>query len=262
MSVMGSPHAARRLADIGADAVLIAGGGRAVMLQIANPAIGHAVARHSDFAAQPLRRLKHTLTFVYALVYGTPSQIAAVRTMVDRAHAAVRSTASTSPSYDARDPELQLWVAATLYDTAVTVRQRLVGPLDEADLDAIYQDYAAIGLALQVPEGMWPRDRSAFAIYWEAQAGLLEVDDRVRGVARDLLHPKVGPIWLRAGMPLARLVTAGLLTPQLRAAFDLPWSVRRERRFERAMSLIARVNRILPRRMREWPRNRMLRKLG
>ena len=242
--------------------MLIAGGGRAVFLQLANPAIGHAVAQHSDFAAQPLRRLKHTLTFVYALVYGTPSQVVAVRAMVDRAHAAVRSAPGTSPSYDARDSRLQLWVAATLYDTAVSVRQRLVGPLKEADLDAIYQDYEAIGLALQVPDGMWPPDRAAFAVYWEAQSALLEVDNTVRGVTRDLLHPKAGPIWLRAGMPLARLVTAGLLSPQLRAAFELPWTARRERRFERAMNLIALANRALPRRVREWPKNRMLRKLA
>ena len=56
----------RRLADVGAEAVLIAGGGCAILLQLANPAIGHAIARHSDFVTDPLRRLRNTLTYVYA----------------------------------------------------------------------------------------------------------------------------------------------------------------------------------------------------
>lgn len=259
---METPSAPIRLVDVGAEAALIAGGGRAILLQLANPAIGHAVARHSDFAAHPLRRLQHTLTYVYALVYGTPEQVERVRTMVNRSHARVRSTAPESPSYNATDPGLQLWVAATLYDTAMTLRARLLGPLCEADLDAIYRDYAVIGTALQVPEGAWPVDRAAFATYWSAQLTQLSVDETVWRISHDLLHPRAAPWWLRAVMPLARLVTAGLLPPRLRDAYRLPWGPRRERRFRLALGTIAVVNRGLPKRARQWPRDYLLRGLG
>ncbi|HEV7956747.1 MAG: hypothetical protein JWL94_325 [Microbacteriaceae bacterium] len=250
-----------RLADVGAEAALIAGGGRAVLLQLANPAIGHAVARHSDFRSDPIRRLRNTLVYVYALVYGTPEQVTAVRAMVDRAHARVRSDPGSLPHYDATDARLQLWVAATLYDTAVDLRRRLIGPLSADDLDAIYQDYEIVGRALQVPAGLWPRDREEFASYWREQSLLLSVDGTVQTVAHDLLHPSTGPIWLRAGMPLARLVTAGLLSPELREAFQLPWDADRQRRFNRAMRALRAVNGILPRAVREWPRNRLLRRV-
>ena len=264
---MPSPHAPLRLRDVGAEAALIAGGGRAVLLQLANPAIGHAIARHSGFASDPVRRLRHTLAFVYALVYGTPEQVAAVRAGVNRRHAPVKydaqhgggtPTEAAVPSYDATDPALQLWVAATLYDTAVTVRRELIGPLSPSDLDAIYLDYEIIGTALQVPPGMWPRDRAAFDEYWSGQLGGLRVDDTVRGVADALLHPRSGPIWLRAGMPLARLVTAGLLPLEVRAQFGLRWGPRRERRFVLALAVLRGVNRVLPRRVREWPKTMML----
>lgn len=258
---MNERRAPLRLSDVGAEAVLIAGGGRAILLQLANPAIGHAVARHSDFTADPVRRLRHTLAFVYALVYGTPEQVATVREMVNRAHATVRSDPGASPAYDATDAALQLWVAGTLYDTAVTLHQQLVGPLAEGDLDAIYRDYEVVGSALQVAPGMWPRDRAAFSRYWEAESRLLTVDDTVRRVASELLHPRVGPIWLRVGMPLARLVTTGLLDPRLRAEFELPWSAGRQRRFALAMTVVSSINRALPRAVREWPKNRLLRDL-
>ncbi|WP_165069762.1 oxygenase MpaB family protein [Marisediminicola senii] len=252
----------RGLRDVGSDAAIIAGGGRAVLLQLANPAIGHAVARHSDFVAHPTARLKHTLAYVYALIYGTDAQVHAVRSAVNRAHRPVKSPGGAHPSYDATDPHLQLWVAATLYDTAMQLHQAVVSPLSEADLDAIYRDYSVIGTALQMPAELWPADRAAFAEYWNAQLEALSVDDTVRAVSRTLLHPTTGPLWLRAGMPLARLVTTGLLPPRLRAAYALPWTAARERRFDRAMATIRIVNRMLPRRVREWPKNYLLRRVS
>jgi uncharacterized protein (DUF2236 family) len=245
------------LVDIGAEAVLLAGGGRAILLQLANPAVGHAVADHSDFAADPLRRLRNTLSYVYALVFGTPQQVASVRSMVQRAHAPVRST-----TYDASDAGLQLWVAATLYDTAATLHERVFGPLDEASADAVYRDYAIVGTALGMPAALWPADRAAFGIYWQAQLAGLEVDDRVRAVGAQVLHPASGPLWMRAVMPIARLATAGLLTPALREAYALPWDHRRQRRFDRLMAVTARVYPRLPTRLRHWPKNHLLRRLG
>ncbi len=243
------------LVDIGAEAVLLLGGGRAILLQLANPAVGHAVADHSDFAADPLRRLRNTLGYVYALVFGTPQQVGAVRSMVQRAHAPVRSDA-----YDASDPGLQLWVAATLYDTASTLHARVFGPLDPTSADTVYRDYAVVGTALGMPAALWPANRSAFREYWDTQLAGLEVDDRVRAVSRQVLRPASGPLWMRALMPVARLATAGLLSPALREAYALPWDHRRQRRFDRMMDITARLYPHLPSRLRHWPKDHLLRR--
>jgi uncharacterized protein (DUF2236 family) len=241
------------LADIGDEAVLLAGGGRAILLQLANPAIGHAVADHSNFAADPLRRLRNTLTYVYSLVYGTPAQKARMVAMVNAAHVPVKS-----PTYDASDAHLQLWVAATLYDTAVLIHGRVFGPLPEADADTVYREYAVVGTALGMPAELWPTDRAAFRDYWNEQVAGLSVDDRVREVSRTLLHPKTGPLWMRAAMPLTRLVTAGLLPTAVREGYRLPLDARR---YERTMSLTARIYPHLPRRLRSWPRAHYLARL-
>jgi uncharacterized protein (DUF2236 family) len=230
--------------DITAEGALLAGGGTAILLQVADPTVAAGVARHSDFATRPLLRLRTTLSFVYAVVFGSADQGATVRAMVDRAHA---------PVPGAIDPGLQLWVAATLYRTGSDVDERIWGPLDPASAERVYRENAVLGTALQMPHELWPEDLTAFRTYWDDRVARLEVTADARGVARDLLHPTALPWWLRPGMPLVRLLTAGLLPPRMREEYGLPWSRLRERRFERVFGSLAAVYRRLPRRIRHWP---------
>ncbi|WP_213815944.1 oxygenase MpaB family protein [Glaciihabitans sp. dw_435] len=253
-----------RLRDMGSEAVLLGAGGRAILLQLGNPAVGHAVAEHSSFATDPTRRLRHTLTYVYALLWGTEGQARFVTAMVNRAHAPVVSEgggATGGPAYTAVDPQLQLWVTATLYDSAIVMHERIFGALGPADAEAIYQDYAEIGVGLQMPRELWPRDIAAFRQYWDAAIDGLVVDDVTRGVARQLLWPRVGPVWLRAAMPLARWLTIGLLPSAVRHDFGLAWDDAKERRFERMMRAAAHIYPLLPNALRQWPKNHLLKKL-
>jgi uncharacterized protein (DUF2236 family) len=238
-----------KLADIAGESILIAGGARAILLQIAHPRIGTAIAAHSDFATRPMDRLDNTLTYVYAIVYGTPAHKRAVIEAVNGAHSSIRDTT---------DPRLQLWVAATLYDTAIAVFERVYGPIDDAAAESIYREYANIGVALQMPIELWPANRAAFAEYWATAMGELRVSPDAKAIARDILNSRAIPMWLRAGMPLARLVTAGLLPDQLRSEFALPWSEVRARRFERAFLIVSALYRPLPKSLRWMPRNRYL----
>ena len=229
-------------------------------MQLAHPAVGHGVAAHSDFADRSIDRLNNTLRFVYAVAFGTPGQLAFVTRQVNRAHRPVHAEATeATPAYNAFDPQLQLWVAATLYDTAVLVDERIYGPLDEASADLFYAEYAKVGTALQMPAELWPPDRAAFRRYFDDTVAALHIDEVTQGVADALLHPsKKAPIWLRLAMPTARLVTAGLLSERLRSEFGLPWSTARERRFERLMTATSIIYPLLPRRLRHLPKNRAL----
>jgi uncharacterized protein (DUF2236 family) len=230
--------------DVFAEGALVAGGGAAILLQVADPTVAAGVAKHSDFATRPLLRLRTTLTYVYAVVFGSDEQVDAVRAMVDRAHA---------PVGGAFDPDLQLWVAATLYQTGAGLDERLWGPLDPASAERVYRESAVLGTALQLPHDLWPEDLAAFRAYWENRLARLEVTADARRIAMDLLHATSLPWWLRPGMPLVRLVTAGLLPARIRAEYGLPWSRLRARRFDLALRSLAAVYRRLPRRLRHWP---------
>ena len=236
---------ALRITDVSADAILLAGGARAILLQLANPGVGHGVARHSDFVNRPLDRLHGTLTYLYVTVYGTPEEARAVARQVGRAHA---------PVAGASDPALQLWVAATLYDTAMRVRELVYGPLGDGDAESLLADYAVVGTALGVPRAAWPESRAAFTEYWRAQP--LTVTDDARGVATALLHARNVPVWMRALLPTVRLLTAGLLPPELREAYGLPFD---ERAYARLARGLRAVYPRLPRAVRQAPMRRYLR---
>jgi uncharacterized protein (DUF2236 family) len=236
------------------EGILLAGGTRAILLQIADPAIGRAVAEHSDFGARPLDRLRATMEYIYGITFGSSWEAAQVRSRVNSAHGGVAGA-----GYDARDPDLQLWVAATLYDTAVAVYERFFGPIPDQTADDVYRQYAALGTALQVLPAAWPADRTAFASYWTAGLANLAVTPRTRSIAKDLLFPR--PIALRPFAPLNRLLTAGLLPASLREGYGIPWDGRRRWMFDAVMGSAALVVPRLPRGVRHLPKTYYLRGL-
>ena len=237
-----------RIREVSAEGVLLAGGARAILLQLANPAVAAGVAEHSDFAGRPLDRLHGTLTYLYVIVFGSPEEAASIARRVGQAHRPVRGE-----GYDARDTELQVWVAATIYDTAMQVHELVFGEGVRRDAQLL-ADYAVVGGALGVPEGAWPSSPEAFAEYWASQRP--QVGEHARGVARELLHPRSGPVWMRALMPTVRAFTAGLLSPELREAYGLPFN---EKRFVRMLRVARAVYPRLPRALRHAPMRRYLR---
>lgn len=244
------------------EALCLAGGGRALLLQIAHPAVGRGIVEHSDFANRMLDRFHATMTFVYAATFATPAEFDVVRRRVNRAHAPVRGTATGSePAYSAFDRELQLWVAATLYATMVDLGERVFGPQDPAAREELYREATRSGAALRVRPEDWPASEAAFQDYWHDMIGRLRVTDAARAVARQILHPRGVPLWLRAALPDARIVTAGLLPPAVRDQFELPWTPSIERAFERRMQVAEAVYPRLPMRLRQRPRDLYLRRL-
>lgn len=232
-----------------ADGALVLGGGAAILLQIADPVVGAGVSAHSAFADDPMRRLRNTLSYVYAVGLGTDEQARLAAAFVDRAHTGVPG---------ATDAHRQLWVAATLYRLGVDSHELLWGPMPDALADEILAASATLGTALQLPAGLWPTSRAAFDTYWADAVETLEVTDDARAVARNLLFPRRVPLWVRTAMPLARTLTAGLLPPSIREAYALPHE---PRAFRRAVRVARLAVRLTPRRLRELPSRTLLAQL-
>jgi uncharacterized protein (DUF2236 family) len=159
------------------DSALVLGGAAAILLQLGDPVVARGVAQHSAFADDPMRRLRHTLGYVYAITLGDAGQVRRVAGSVDSAHAGVPG---------ATDPDRQLWVASTLYRVGVDVHELLRGPMPGDVADEVYEASALLGTALQMPAALWPRDRTAFDAYWMDAVAALEIGDDARAVARDL----------------------------------------------------------------------------
>ncbi|GAA5226448.1 oxygenase MpaB family protein [Paeniglutamicibacter antarcticus] len=257
-------HPGSVLSRFAPESAYLLGGGRAILLQLALPGVGHGVARHSDFAANPMGRLNGTLTYIYALSNGTEAHRAKVRARVHAAHAPVKAPAAkdgSHPAYSARDPKLQLWVAATLYDSAMQIQQALFPGLDDHTAESLYRDYALLGTELGMPAHLWPATRADFAKYWARTLEDLRVDPAVREVAHELLAAKNAPLWTRFAMPLVRLMSIGLLPEQVRTMYGFAFGPREQRRMDMVLSYARVAMRILPRALRHFPMRYYLRRL-
>lgn len=250
------------ISDIAPESAILAGAGRAILLQLANPGVGYGVARHSNFATDPLKRLNGTLSYIYALSNGTPEQQRLVKSRVQRAHLPVTGVQTQAhPAYSASDPNLQLWVAATLYDSGTQSYDAVFPTLPPADADAVYRDYGRLGTALGMPAELWPATRTDFSLYWDQQLKNLRVDDTVKAVAKELMAAKAAPWWLKPMMPLVRLLTAGLLPITVREMYGFTWSSRQEKLLTTIFSLTSVLVRVTPRRIRHAPMHYYLKRL-
>lgn len=238
------------------EAVLLGGGLRALLLQLAHPAVGHGVAEHSDFAADPLARLHATLAYVYVIAAGEPDAVRRITARVGRRHARVAGRPGTEPAYDARDPDLQFWVTATLADTALRIADAVWGPLPGPLADELLVRFGRLGTALGMPGERWPAGRTAFEAAFAAAAGDLRLDDTTRAVIRSLLAADGAPRWVRTALPFLTAATLRTL-PGLRPDLE-PLVPLRAPDLLPAVRRLAPVYRAMPAALRRLPAARLL----
>jgi uncharacterized protein (DUF2236 family) len=236
------------LRRVSAEPVLLFGGGRALLLEVAHPLVAAGVAEHSDFERDPFARLQRTLDAMSAIVFRDRAAALAAARGVEASHARVRGTLSCDAGrfpagtpYSGRDPELVRWVWATLVDTALIVHERFVAPLDEEALTAYYADQRVVARLLGVPDALLPEDAAGFRRYVDGMlaGGTLTVTGQARAIARAVLAPPVK----FAGRRLVGDLTAALLPARLREAFGLAWDADRARRVQELVASVRRLRR-------------------
>lgn len=242
------PEPSIQWSDIAREACIYLGAGASIIRQLANPAVGLGVVRHSNALQDPLSRLHKTMDYIYVVALGSDREREIIAREVDQAHKPVRSE-----YYDAFDPQLQLWVAATLYKGGIEVSELMFGRLDQATREHLLQQAAVYGTTLQVPPELWPADCEAFESYWARALAGCEVPAEVRDFVHALLKGGAAPWYIKALMPVQRLATRALLGPSLRRKFDLPWSRRDAFLWRWFVRIGPPVYRLLPRRLRHLP---------
>jgi uncharacterized protein (DUF2236 family) len=210
------------------EAMLLLGAGpRALLLQLAHPLVAAGVAEHSDFQADPWRRLQATLRSYLTIVYGTET---AARAEIRRLNGLHRTIAGAG--YTARDPDLSLWVHATLVDTTIAAFDAWIEPLSRAQRSRYYSETLPIGRAFGVPERLLPPDLDAFEAYVAAMLvpdGPVRVSPIGRELAWAVLHPPLGPIVpALAGLPSELYAwtlwpAIGLLPASVRDDYGFRW---------------------------------------
>jgi len=156
--------------------VPLLGAGPAVLLQVAHPLVAAGVVSHSDYRNDLWGRLLRTLRALYLIVYGSKQEAERAAAAVRSVHAHVQGTTREQlgpfPSgtpYSAADPELMLWVHATLVSSSLAVQQRFVGRLTASEGEQYYRQMSLVARLFGVPADTIPNRLRDFHDYLEEQ---------------------------------------------------------------------------------------------
>ncbi|HEV7805086.1 MAG TPA: oxygenase MpaB family protein [Solirubrobacteraceae bacterium] len=207
-------------------------GPRALLMQATHPVAFEGFFAHTGSMDAPYERLARTAKVMDTIAFGSRAEAdratRRVRAMHKRVRGELAQPAGRFPAgtpFAADDPELLLWVLATLVDSALVVYDRYVGSLSHAERDAYWQDYRVIGGLFGLREDEMPQDIHAFDAYMKR---MIHGDDLfVTSAARELaieivMRPPV-PLIRRPVLELVNFITVGLLPSRLRRQYGLHW---------------------------------------
>jgi uncharacterized protein (DUF2236 family) len=253
---------------INAERIVLLGWGRAILLQLAHPLVAAGVFDHSGFRGTPYAaasRLFHTVHAMLALTFGDDTArertLEAIRVIHRRVNGMLTHETGRYPSgthYSAEDPALVLWVHATLLESVILVYERLVAPLTAAERDEYCAEAFPIAVALAARENDVPRTWSDLCAYIDGMYATeaIVVGRQGRELAEAVLSPSGG--WLVAPATwVNRMITVGMLPPQVREQYAMTWTTRHERTLTRLVSTLRLTRRVLPDAIALWPAARM-----
>ena len=252
---------------INGERLMLLGWTRAILLQLAHPLIAAGVYDHSSFRADPrtaVARLRHTVQAMLALSFGDEQEQAraydGIRTIHRRVNGHLPVAAGRFPAgtrYSAEDPELVLWVHATLLESIPLVYERLIAPLSVAERDAYCADAARVAIELGARDADVPRTWAAVRRYMDATyaSGAIAVTAQARELAAAVLAPRFAAIVAPAAW-INRLFALGDLPPALREQYGFTWSERDARALNRITAVLRGLRSGAPSFVTLWPQAR------
>lgn len=235
-----------------------------MLLQLAHPLVAAGVYEHSSFQADPIARLYNTLDATLGIVFGSTEEAERATEGINRAHGYVKGklpqAAGRFPEghpYDAADPDLLLWVHATLIDTTLVVYSRFVSPLTPDEAERAYQESKRTARILGVPEEVLPCRLADFRRYFAETIASDEiaVAPFQRDLGIDVLYPPIRHVPRSLFAPGAAISTA-LLPEPVREAYGLELTPAKQRTYEWSRRAVRGILPLLPRAARWMPHAR------
>lgn len=171
-------------------------GPAAAILQVAHPRIGQGVADHSSFESDSIGRLTRTLQSTNRIAFGTVEEAEAIRERLRQVHRGVTGKTSEgiegNPRYSAFEPELLLWVLATLVMAAQQGYEMVYGPLPPDRREQFYREMRQFGTYFGLDENYGPTDSIEFEHYYHAMihGDLLGSHPLCARMARAIAEPR------------------------------------------------------------------------
>lgn len=216
-------------------------GVRALLMQACDPLAVVGFQRHSVIFDDPQTRLLRTDERMSRIYFGAVAEAEETGRIVQSMHRRVRGKVpadygpiAKGTPYDATDPELGLWVLATLADSALVYYERIFGSLSRAERDRYWGEYRRVGELLGLPPDSMPVTAGDLEDYVQGRLGdgsLWISEDRRVQAERMILEPPYSGLLRAAFLPVTetvRLISVGMLPARIRELFGFGWDPGRE----------------------------------
>ncbi len=235
-------------------AMVLASGPRALLLQVAHPSVAAGVAEHSDYQSRPWVRLVRTLAVVSAIAFSESTHSEEASRQLRQRHATVTGRTEGGEPYRALDPELLLWVWATLGDSLVRVHASFVRPLTAAERNELYGQWKLVGYACGMPVGSCPETWADFTAYFEQMVDSRLVPTEVGQIVAGYVRrpPVPFPLNVVSG-EIMHVLTGGQLPDHLRHQLGFSWTTAHHLAFEAASGASRLSARLVPGWIRRAP---------
>ncbi len=270
MQSNSNPDQANTSWRIAREGILNIGGTRAVLMQIAHPLVAAGVSEHSSYMHDPFGRALHTFLLGQMITFGSTSTVRQAARTINRLHTHVHGQLATDAGkytqgtpYHARNPELLLWVHATLIDTVLQLYPLFVGPLSDQEQEQYYQESKQIAVLLGLASSAMPASVQDLRCYMHdmVYGDQLAATPQARQLAHKVLYPSNFGLW-RPVLHLNLQLTCALLPPPVREIYGLQWDSQRQRVFDLSAQMMRTVIPRLPVQLRVLPVTRNLMREG
>lgn len=212
--------------------VMALSGPRALLMQAAHPVAFAGFFATTDTLRDPYVRIRRTADVLHTIVFGERSRASRATARVRAIHGRVRGQlaepAGRFPAgtpWAADDPDLLLWILATLVDSSLVVYERYVGVISRDQREAYWADYRVVGSLFGLADSEMPETIGEFEAYIaDMLAGdVLYVSPQARELAIQIVMRPPVPLPARPMLELANFVTVGLLPANLRRQYGFRW---------------------------------------
>src|SRR5438067_308922 len=230
------------------ETAVLFGGARALLMQAAHPLVLAGARQTGFYERNPWKRMERTLRLTYTMTFGTSQEALDAARRINQVHEEIHGIDEvTGLPYDAKDPDLLLWVHACLVDSQLLFERLTVGRLDDEGRQRFHEEQALGAELLGVPRESIPRTVDDLRRYVErvVSSGVLRVTDDALRVADLIRRPPRDVPWQPVLRQVARWAFATLPEP-LRSEYGVRWNALERFRLRGSLTTVKLVRPWLP----------------